>query len=293
MRRLVHAELFKLRTTNAWWLFALAILASTVTMLVVNGINAYSVLQPFNTFVSLQTHGHGSTIPSDFLAHLQQEWTAGHDGVSQAATLYTSGQLIGVLLVCLLGIVLVTSEFYQQTATFTFLQTPRRGAVIAAKLVAALLVAASAWVVSTVISVAAGALFLHSQGYSTGLSHWAVDRAVLLNLAAYLLWTLFGIGFGCLVRHQLGATVSATVLYLIGATAAATVFELLNTYVLNQNWVLAAQVVVPPVASTVMVSATQAFDQSPPAWVGAMVLLVWSLLAVRLGERRLQRHDIT
>jgi ABC-2 type transport system permease protein len=293
MKRLVHAELFKLRTTNAWWLFALAILASTVTMLVVNGINAYSLLQPFNSFVNLHSHGHAGSIPADFLAHLRQEWTAGHDGIGQAAMLYTSGQLIGVLLVCLLGIVMVTSEFYQQTATFTFLQTPRRSAVIRGKLVAALLVAGLAWLVSTVISVAAGAAFLHSQGHSTGLGHWAVDRAILLNLAAYLLWTLFGIGFGCLVRHQLAATVSATVLYLIGATAAATVFELLNTYVLNQNWVLAAQVVVPPVASTVMVSATQAFEQSPPAWVGAVVLLVWSLVAIRLGDRRLQRHDIT
>jgi ABC-2 type transport system permease protein len=292
MKRLVHAELFKLRTTNAWWLFTLAILASTVTMLVVNGINAYSLLQPFGDFVNLHTHGNGASIPGDFRTHLQQEWSAGHSSITQAATLYTSGQLIGVLLVCLLGIVMVTSEFYQQTATFTFLQSPRRSTVIKGKLVAALTVAGAAWLISTIISVVVGALFLHSQGFSTGLGNWAVERAILLNLAAYLLWTLFGIGFGCLVRHQLAATVSATVLYLIGATAAATVFELLNTYVLNQNWVLGAQVIVPPVASTVMVSATQAFDYSPPAWAGAVVLLVWSLMAVALGGRGLSRRDI-
>jgi ABC-2 type transport system permease protein len=293
MNRLVHAELFKLRTTSAWWLFTLAIVASTITVLVVNCVNAYSLLKPFNEFVNLHTHDHGSTVPADFLAHLKQDWIAGHDGVTQAATIYTSGQLVGVLLVCLLGVVLVTSEFYQQTATFTFLQTPRRSAVLRGKLVAALMVAGLAWLVSTLLSVVGGALFLHSQGYSTGLAHWAVDRAILLNLAAYLLWTLFGIGFGSLIRHQLAATVSATVLYLIGAGAAATVFELLNTYVLNQNWVLAAQVVVPPVAFTVMVSATQAFDQSPPAWVGAAVLLAWSLVAVTVGNRALRSRDIT
>jgi ABC-2 type transport system permease protein len=293
MKRLVQAELFKLRTTNAWWLFALAILVSTIAMLTVGCVNAYSLLKPFAQYADLQTHGHGGTIPADFLARLHQEWTSGHDGVVQAANLYTSGQLVGVLLVCLLGIVLVTSEFYQQTATFTFLQTPRRSAVIQSKLIAALLIAAAAWFVSTVISVVAGAAFLHSQGYSTGLGHWAVDRAILLNLAAYLLWTLFGIGFGSLIRHQLAATVSATVLYLIGAGAAATVFELLHTYVLDQNWVLAAQVIVPPVASTVMVSGTQAFDQSPAAWVGAAVLLAWSLLAVSTGTRALRHRDIS
>ena len=292
MTRLVRAELFKLRTTSAWWLFACAIVASTLTVLVVNCVNAYSLLKPFDQFVNLHTHGHGSTVPADFLTHLRDEWTLGHSGVTQAATIYTSGQLVGALLVCLLGIVLVTSEFYQQTATSTFLQTPRRSSVIAGKLVAAVLVAGLAWLTATVVTVVLGAVFLHVEGYSTGLGHWAVDRAIVLNLATYLLWALFGIGFGALVRNQLAATVSATVLYLIGATAAATVFELLNTYVLNQDWVLAAQVMVPPVASAVMVSAGQAFDQSPPAWVGAVVLLAWSLAAGALGVRVLRRRDV-
>jgi ABC-type transport system involved in multi-copper enzyme maturation permease subunit len=292
MNRLVRAELFKLRTTSAWWLFTAAIAVSTITVLIVNAVNAYSLLKPFAAFVDLQSHGHGSDVPADFLAHLHDEWAAGHDGIAQAGLLYTSGQLVGVLLVSLLAIVLVTSEFYQQTATGTFLQTPQRRTVMQAKLIAALTIAGAAWLASTVVSVVAGAIFLHSQGYGTGLGTWAVDRAILLNLAAYLLWALFGIGFGALIRNQLTATVSATVLYLIGSTAAGTVFDLLHTYVLNANWVLAAQVIVPSVASTVMVSATSAFDQSPPAWVGALVLLGWSMLAGAIGVRALRGRDI-
>ncbi len=292
MNRLVRAEIFKLRTTNLWWLFAAATVVSTVVMLAVNAVAARALLKPFDQFVALDTHGHGGQIPPDFLAHLQSEWQTGHSAITQAVTLYTSGQLIGVLLACLLGIVLVTGEFQHQTATTTFLLNPHRGIVVAGKLVTAVLMAVLAWLVSTVITVAAGAIFLHSQGYGTQLGHWAVLRAILLNLAAYAIWAVFGVGFGALIRSQLAATVAATVLYLVGATGAGTVFDLIHTYVINQDWVLAAQVIVPPIASTVMISPTATFDQSPAQWVGAAVLIGYGVAAALIGTRILRRRDI-
>jgi ABC-type transport system involved in multi-copper enzyme maturation permease subunit len=292
MTRLIRAEFFKLRTTSMLWLFAAATLISTAVMLVVDMVNAHSLLKPFAEYVSLETHGHGGQIPAEFLARMQSEWALGHNVVTQAATIYTSGQLIGVLLACLLGIVLITTEYHQQTATTTFLWTPRRGRVVGGKLGTAVLMAGLSWLVSTLISVVAGAIFLHSEGYGTQLGHWGVLRAILLNLAAYAIWAVFGVGFGALIRNQLGATVSATVLYLVGATAAATVFELLNTYVLAKDWVLAAQVIVPSVASAVMVSPTKTFDQSPAQWVGAAILIGYGIVAGIVGTAILRRRDI-
>jgi ABC-2 type transport system permease protein len=292
MTRLIRAELFKLRTTNLWWLFAAATVVSTVVMLIVDLVNANSLLKPFTQYVALETHGHGDHIPADFLARMQSEWTLGHNPITQAATVYTSGQLIGVLLACLLGIVLITSEYYQQTATTTFLLTPHRDRVVGGKLITAVIMAALSWLISTVISVVAGAIFLHSRGFGTELGHWGVLRAVLLNLAAYAIWAVFGIGFGALIRSQLGATVSATVLYLVGAAAAATVFELLNTYVLAKDWVLSAQVIVPAVASAVMISPTKTFDQSPPQWVGAAILIGYGIVAGLVGTSILRKRDI-
>ena len=55
--------------------------------------------------------------------------------IAQAANIYTSGQFFGVLFVSLLGILLITNEYYHQTATTTFLTTPHRSRVVAAKLV--------------------------------------------------------------------------------------------------------------------------------------------------------------
>ncbi len=197
-----------------------------------------------------------------------------------------------MLLACLLGIVLITSEYHQQTATTTFLQTPRRTRVVTAKLGTAVLMAGLAWLVSTVISVVAGAIFLHSEGYGTQLGHWGVDRAILLNLAAYAIWAVFGVGFGALVRSQLGATVTATVLYLVGASAASSVFDLLHTYVIDKDWVLTLQVIVPEVASAVMISPTKTFDQSPAEWVGAAVLIGYGIVAGLVGTSVLRRRDI-
>ena len=287
----VRAELFKLRTTSAWWLFTAAILVSTAVMVIVDCVNAHGLLKPFSGFVALHTHDHG---PPDagHLAHLKDEWTLGHSAVTQAATIYTANQLIGLLLVCLLGIVLVTTEFAQQTATSTFLITPRRGTVLAAKMLAAIQLAVAAWLAATVVSVVTGAIFLHSQGVGAQLGEWSVQRAILLNLVAYVLWAVFGVGFGALIRNQLVATVAATVLYLIGAAAAGTLFDLINTYLITGTWVLGLQVIAPAVASQVMISPTALFTGSPPQWVGAAVLVAYSAVFVALGLRMLRRRDI-
>lgn len=292
MNRLVRAELYKLRTTSLVWTFVTANVLTTAVVLTVNCVQANSLLKSFTEFVKLSTHHHDDQPHADFLARLRDDWTLGHSAVTQAAKIYTSGQLIGVLLACLLGIVLVTSEYHHQTATSTFLLTPRRTPVLAAKLFAALIAAGIAWLASTLISVVTGVVFLHNEGYASQLSHWGVERALLLNLAAYLVWALFGIGFGALVRSQLGATVSATVLYLVGAAAAGAVFDLLSQYVFNSDSVLAWQVIVPAVASTIMISPTKTFTQSPDQWVGAAVLIGYSVLFGLLGLRALKRRDI-
>jgi ABC-2 type transport system permease protein len=291
--RQIRAELFKLRTTTLWWWFALATLVTTAATLVINSVQANSLLKPFDQYVALERHGRSvAQISPEMLTRLRSEWLLGHNAITQAATIYTSGQLIGVLLACLLGIVLITSEFFQQTATTTFLLTPHRTTVVTAKLITAVGVAAASWLLSTVVSLATGAIFLQSQGYGSQLGHWPVIRAVLLNLAAYAIWAVFGIGLGALIRSQLGATVTATVLYLVGTAAAGTVFGLINTYLIAKDWILSAQVIVPSVASTVMISPTKTFTESPPQWVGAAILIGYGILAGVVGVTVLRRSDI-
>jgi len=62
--------------------------------------------------------------------------------------------------------------------------------------------------------------------------------------------------------------------------------------VLQRDWVLTVQVVVPTVASAVMISTTKTFDQGPAAWVGAVVLLAFGLVLGGLGVATPRRRDI-
>ena len=94
-----------------------------------------------------------------------------------------------------------------------------------------------------------GAVFLRIEGYGSQLGQWPVERALLLDLAVYAVWAVFGIGLGALIRSQLAATVTATVLYLAGATAGAAVFELINTFLIQKTWVLTSEVAVPAIAA--------------------------------------------
>jgi ABC-2 type transport system permease protein len=52
-------------------------------------------------------------------------------------------------------------------------------------------------------------------------------------------------------------------------------------------------VIVPSVASTVMISPAKTFDQSPPQWVGAAVLLSYGVVTALAGTALLRRRDIS
>jgi hypothetical protein len=62
--------------------------------------------------------------------------------------------------------------------------------------------------------------------------------------------------------------------------------------VIPKDWILTAQVIVPSVASAVMISPTKTFDQSPAQWVGAVVLVAYGIVAGLVGTAILRRRDI-
>ena len=130
-----------------------------------------------------------------------------------AASMMTSGQLLGVLFAMLLGVLLVTNEFANQTAAATFVTVPRRATVIRAKLAAAACFGALFWLVATVIAAVTTPLFLYSQHVSTSLAGWTVARSVLLNLLAFVAWGIFGLGLGAVLRSQITAVVAALAVY--------------------------------------------------------------------------------
>jgi ABC-2 type transport system permease protein len=111
--RLIGAELLKIRTTSTWWIFSLILLP----------LWALAVL--YNWGTANITRGIDTT-DADVPADQAELVRVTGEAVNVAATLYTSGQFLGVLLVMLLGAIIVTNEFFHLTATTTFLTTPHR-----------------------------------------------------------------------------------------------------------------------------------------------------------------------
>ncbi|MDH6459874.1 ABC transporter permease subunit [Micromonospora sp. A200] len=274
---LVRAELLKIRTTNTWWLFGLGALVTLALAFLVNAVNAN---------LSLSGPQDVEGLPRE----QAEQVLASADEVYQAANLFTSGQYFGLLFVLLLGIIVVTNEFYHQTATTTFLTTPHRTVVVTAKLVAAALIGALFWLVTTVLTVPATLIFFAAKGWDAHLGDWDITRAILLNLLAYVLWGVFGVGFGVLIRSQIGATITAVVLYLVGTTAANLIFFLLQQW-LEQDWIGKLAVIVPSTASSLMISGTE-LPGSPPQWVGAVVLIAYAVVTSAAGSLIMRRRDI-
>lgn len=275
---LVRSELLKIRSTNTWWLLGLGALVMLALAFLLNAVSAH-----FARSGQAQTEGLSPEQAAQVAAQ--------QDEIYQAANLYTSGQFFGLLFVTLLGIMLVTSEFHHQTATTTFLTTPHRTAVIVAKLVSAALLGALFWLITTVLTIPATVIFLSTQDAATHLGDGAIIRAMLLNLLAYVLWGILGVGFGVLIRSQIGATVTAVVLYLVGTAAAGIIFTVLQAW-LKLDWITKVQVIVPSIASQLMISGTN-LPGNPPQWVGAAVLIGYAVVTGAIGTLVLRRRDIS
>jgi ABC-type transport system involved in multi-copper enzyme maturation permease subunit len=275
--RLLRAELFKLRTTSLWWVMGIILVPLYAASLGFNWLSSYGL-------TSGQAEGGGGP------AGQQAQIDAAALPVNIATNMYTTGQFMGVLVVLLLSAIIVTSEFFHLTATTTFLVSPRREAVVLAKVGAAIVVALVVWAITTALNLALVPLIMDALNLGAGLGEPAVWRSVGLNGLAFLLWAVLGVGLGVLIRSQLAATLILSIVYVVGTTVFSVIFALLTEYV--AKWFENLQVLVPTVASQLMLSGTE-LPGNPPRWVGAAVLVGYALLAGIIGTVITKRRDIS
>ncbi|MFC7246560.1 ABC transporter permease [Catellatospora aurea] len=292
--RLVRSELRKITTTNAWWLFGLASVFFTGFALFINMSEAAQHLERARDTAAVFKPGRGMSAAE--VAAARAEFAQLHDlhlqAVNAAGNIFTSGQFFGLLLVMLLGALVITNEFQYQTATATFLTTPRRTQVVFGKLLAVLGLGFVFWLVARVLSLTAGLIFFDNLGLTNSLGEWPVQRALLFNLVAYLLWALLGFGLGTLINSQIGAVVTAMIIYLGGFVGGLGVFNLIRAYLIQSDWVLTSAVMMPSIASQVMVSPEKLYPEAAAWWVGVLVLTGWSLVAGAIGIMINRRRDI-
>jgi ABC-2 type transport system permease protein len=277
--RLIRAEFMKIRTTSTGWLCLTGFIVFTAMALTINGFGIHQQLYPEQGLVS----------PAQAVAQVAHARTpAGM--AAMAASMMTSGQRIGVMFALLLGVLIVTSEFANQTAAVTFVTVPRRTTVIMAKVAAAACCGALFWLLGTVIAALATPLFLYSQHVSTSLAGWMVARSVLLSLLAFVAWGVFGLGLGAVLRSQIVAVIAAIAVYA-GSFGTELIFTALYN-LFHQGWMLGAPVIGPAVASEVMTTSGPAFPYAPPGWVGGLILTGYTVALVAGGIALTKRRDV-
>lgn len=178
MRRLIHAELLKLRTTRVFWGYLAAALAFV----------------PVSVALSITTGQEAAPLDT----------SEGLRGVMSAAS-------SGGLLLLLVGIAMMAGEFRHNTATTTFLISPDRRRVVAAKLAAGGMVGAGVAAVASVLTLAVALPWLAAKDVEVSLLSADVGLPLLGAVLSTALAAVVGIGLGALLSNQ---TLAMTVVIL-------------------------------------------------------------------------------
>jgi ABC-type transport system involved in multi-copper enzyme maturation permease subunit len=199
---------------------------------------------------------------------------AGDDGDKVFFQVLSNALQPAGILLPVVGILLVSSEWSQRTALVSFALVPERGRLIAAKVLAGIVLALLATAVALAIAVLGTALA------STDAPHqWSLPLGLLLQDVVYVVTAMIiGIGFGVALQ----SSAPAIVLYfaLPVAFAALGSIHALNGVV---DWINTAEALEP--LTTEVMSGHQ--------WAqGLVALALWIGIPFTIGMWRLTRRDV-
>jgi ABC-2 type transport system permease protein len=181
----------------------------------------------------------------------------------------------------LLGILGMAGEFRHQTITGTFLVTPDRGRVVAAKLVAYPLAGIALTLTILAFTAALATGWLAAKGITPSLLHARVVGQVLLGaVLAAGLCGLVGVGVAALVRNQVAALVGVAVWVLV---VEGLLMSLLQAPSSLAKWL-------PSAAAAAL---TNPGGGHLSRLAGALLLAGYALALALAGTRLVVRRDIT
>ena len=140
---------------------------------------------------------HGLLLPAENLT----------DGDDQVQVVFGWGEVLGALFAALLGAMTFTAEFRHGTIRPTLLVTPRRGQVVASKLLASVLIGAAFGLLSAGVAVGAASAALAARDIDVQIGTSDYAAVLLGSTGAGALWAAIGVGVGAVVRQQVPALV--------------------------------------------------------------------------------------
>jgi ABC-type transport system involved in multi-copper enzyme maturation permease subunit len=131
------------------------------------------------------------------------------------------GEFLAALFAALLGAMSITAEIRHGTIRATFLITPRRGRVVAAKVLVSILFGAGFGLVAGAVGTAAGTAALRARGIELQLDRGDYVLLVVGAAGAAALWAAIGVGVGALARNQVPTLIGicAWLLFIEGLLA--------------------------------------------------------------------------
>jgi ABC-2 type transport system permease protein len=187
------------------------------------------------------------------------------------ASMFQGSLWVVSLLLPVLGILAVTSEWSQRTGLTTFALVPERGRVIAAKLVAAVVLAVAS-TVACVVTAAAGNLIA---GGSWSLSLSAVAHGTLFEV----LGLVGGVAFGLVFL----SSALAIVLYYILPTVWAILGETIHALDRPADWLDTSRTLAPLVDGGMTGRAWAQLATSLALWLGVVLVIgLWRLRRTEL-----------
>jgi hypothetical protein len=237
----------KLRTTRAFWAYVASII----------------VFIPISVALSI-------TVGND------QNPLTTSDGIRGVFSAASSGGLMALLL----GITMSAGEFRNNTATPTFLITPDRRRVMAAKILAGAILGAVLAAVSAVVTVAVATPWLQARNIDVSLLSADVITPIAGALLSVPLGFIFGIGIGGLIHNQ---TIAITVIVVWTSIVEA----FLTGFVPEiGRWL-------PTGAASALGGTWTSEGGLLPFWAAGLVLAGYCASVAAAGTRLITRKDMT
>ena len=249
MNHQFRSELFKQRTTpSSLWLMISAVALITAVVLL-----------------------HVLSLPAAGLANA--------DGQLK---IFGMGTTFGALFASLLGAISITGEIRHGLIRPTFLITPRRGRVLAAKAAASALAGAVIGLLTETVGVMAGSAGLAARGITLTPTAGDLTRLILGGAVAAALWAVIGSGIGAIVRSQVGALIGLTVWQLFIEQTLIGILPDAARYAPGASAGSLAGAILQQTSTSLL----------PPA-AGALVAIGYATAATAAGAITIARRDVT
>jgi hypothetical protein len=190
------------------------------------------------------------------------------------------GMLIGVLLIGVVGVLAMTSEYTSGTIRATFAAAPRRLRVLAAKAAVVGAVALITGEAAAFLSFFAGCMALRHGITAPALSQPGVLRAIVLTGASLSLIGLFGLGLGAIIRHTAAAITVVVGIVCAGGPLNLAIRPYLPIYIVSHSLSATTPLCRPGAASCWL-----------SAWSGLGMLAIYAAIALALGALILAWRD--